>query len=332
MRRRRIYRIVLACGAIVLGCLTCHSPAEPFNETAFAIYFLEDPTITTIQAEEVDLSELDIQNSPWLSISDIEFYDFSTHCIYLKEDISSLFGSDTLTVFSSVLGIPFMVVAHDERCYLGSFWSLASSLGTRCPRIEDIDTWLYPGDVIHIRAADRSPYPALPDVRDDRRIREGLRSQNKLHEGLRIELEDVEIINQPDTSTVHYTFKIINEDTDDLYIPDPGLMGSDLFHFYTNGVVLTNGERSYGSEYKSVQGADPFWEWDVEWFIRIKSQSSISRTVTLHGYPHIPEGDYSCWFVYAGPTQIAREERILSDGRLWLGEVVSDVFEKYVPD
>ncbi|UCD38090.1 MAG: hypothetical protein JSW54_00980 [Fidelibacterota bacterium] len=332
MRSQRIYHLILACGAIILGCLRCYGPTAPSEETAFAIYLLDDPTITTLQAEEVDLSQLDLQGSPWLCISDMEFYDYSTHCIYLKDDFSSLFGSDSITVFSSVLGVPFVVVANGERCYLGSFWSMLSSLGTRCPTIEDIELWFYPSDVIHINDGDRSPLSAYPDVRDQQCIREGLQSYDKLHEGLRIDLEGVEVINQPDTSTVRYTFRIINEDIDDLYVPDPELMGSALFHYYTNGIVLDNGEHSYRSEYKSVEGPDSFWDWDPGWFVRIESQSSIRRTVTLRGYPPIPEGNYSCWFVYAGPTNIEREARMLSDGRLWLGEVVSDVLEKHVVD
>ncbi len=271
--------------------------------------------MTTAEAEELELSKLELQDDPWLSVDGIEFYDFSTHCIYLKEDIRSLFGSDTITVFSNVHGKPFVVIADGERCYLGSFHSGFSSWLPEGPRIRYIDCWMYPSDAIHIdqavgfNAADAS---AFDDVRNDIRIRNSLLSQNKLHAGLQIELNNVDVINQPDTSTVVYTFTITNKDVDDLYAPDPELMVNNLFHYYTNGVTFDNGHHYY-SEYKSVTGPDPFYSWNIEWFTKIQSGHSIQRTVTLKGYPNIPVGNYYCWFIYSGPTKIERDNRVLSN-------------------
>lgn len=318
---------IFTSALIVLSCFGDETPTGPATDATFAIYLLDDTTMTTFQAIEYELSELQLQGAPWLSIDDIDFYDFSTHCIYLKENFSSLFSSDTINVWRNVFGTPFVVVADGERCYLGSFYSLLSSWLPIGPRIEDIDCWQYPIDVIHINravgfnAADAS---AFYDVRNDIRIRNSLLSQNKLNAGLQIELDNVEVINQPDTSTVVYTFTITNKDVDDLYVPDPELMVNNLFHFYTNGVTFDNGHHYY-SEYKSVTSPDPFYSWNIEWFTKIQSGHSIQRTVTLKGYPNIPVGSYYCWFKYSGPKKIERDNRMLSNGRLWLGEIESNV-------
>ncbi len=308
---------------IVLSCFGDKTPTGPATDATFAIYLLNDTIMTTSQADTCELSELQLQDEPWLSVEDIEFYDYSTHCIYLKDDKSSFFNSlGSMPVVPLVAGgKPFVVVADQERCYLGTFHSMISCSMPSTPNINDGDLFRYPEDVIHIARTNITD----SDVRGDTRIRDALIKAGIFHEGLRVQLQSVEVINQPDTSTVIYTFSITNNDDDDLYVPDPTLMGSKLFHYYTNGVVLENQDNHFWSEYKTTEGPDPFYSWDAEWYGRVKSKSSIQREVTLKGYPPIPTGTYSCYFTYSGPMRIERDKRILSGGRLWLGEIKSNM-------
>ena len=45
-----------------------------------------------------------------------------------------------------------------------------------------------------------------------------------------------------------------------------------------------------------------------------------TKTVIETGYPFIPSGSYDCYFRFPGPGP-GKEERILNDGRIWIGEL-----------
>lgn len=173
-----------------LFCSYSFSPGDDFippedEPGQFSIYLLADTTINTEKAEEYEISQLQLQAEPWLSKNDIEFYDFSSHCIYLKKDRSSVFRNITMIVS----GRPFVVVANGERCYLLSYHPMASSFAPMVPRIDAFDSFLYPKDVIHISKSNQfyneSLYTFI-DERNDIRIRNALVHDNIFHGGLQI--------------------------------------------------------------------------------------------------------------------------------------------------
>ena len=141
-----------------------------------------------------------------------------------------------------------MVVANDQRCYLGCLLGLFSNQ----PEMPYIYDWYvkyyYPKDVLHICRASVVDY----DVRNDPRIRTALKELNLYHGGLKVELNTVDIIYNSDTATVQYTYTLTNKDQDDLYIFDPDLMGSARFHYYTNGVTFWSDYSSISSKFKTT--------------------------------------------------------------------------------
>jgi hypothetical protein len=330
---KRLFPYLLGCVfalvLLTLASIGCddsnsdHSDSRVSGE--LSIYLLDDVYADVTQLENRDLSQLELQDEPWLSIDDIDFYDLSTHCIYLKEDWPSL-GVDTRMSFT----IPFVVVANGERCYLGYFNSPVSSWLPRTPVIYSFpDFGLYPKDVIYI--SNRSIDSSSVDLRNDERIRNALLQSNKLCLGVRVELNDVEFISQSETATLSYTFTVTNDSDDTLYVPDPDKMGSGLFHYYTNGVLLYKPDGShFWSEHKTTNPPETHDGWDVKWFTRLGSDKSMKRTVILNGYPDIPKGTYSCYFTYSGPNHIEKSKRMLSDGRLWIGEVLSSTIESSI--
>ncbi|MFH1008113.1 MAG: hypothetical protein V1800_11550, partial [Candidatus Latescibacterota bacterium] len=58
-----------------------------------------------------------------------------------------------------------------------------------------------------------------------------------------------------------------------------------------------------------------------EWFTIVESDQSIQRVVTLKGYPKIPGGNNTCDLVVSNPCDVQRDQRMLTDGRVWLGEI-----------
>lgn len=313
---------------IVLG--SCHKDSNPTGPSIpyeFSINLLEDSTITVDSALQVGLSQLKVSEKPWLSGKDIQYYDFSSHCIYLKAQRDSLFPNLVNGQFpGSWWAKPFVVLASGQRRYLGVFHSGFLSKDWTLPYIEDWQNILrYPKDIIYISWI--YLLDADEDKRNDPVIRETLRQLNILHPGIAVSFDSVAITRTFDSSTVTYAFSISNNDDDDLYLPDPDLMGSALFHYYNTGpeIVNSTGTNVYRSTHKSVVNPQPFNSWKSEWFVRLRSRATIKRVISLSGYPYIPPGDYACEFQYSGPVNIEQNQRLLADGRYWIGPAIPSV-------
>ena len=305
---------------VILDCSEDKNLFAPCSYSDFSIYFLQDSSIKTSQVLEQELSKIELQDTPWLSEKDIHFYDFSTHCIYLKTDKSDFFENfkEYYQFPSSWVEKPFVVVAGGERCYIGSFHGGLLSIAPVVPYMDEFDIGGYPEDVMHISKA----WGNSQDTRNDERVKNSLIEANLYRAGLSLELNSVVILENADTSTVQYTFTITNNDQDNLYTIDPDLMGSERFHYFTNGVVLRNESTQdlLESQYKTTVSPGFL---QLEWFTKIESNQSIQKTVTLKGYPKIPKGDYTCDFRFPGPP-VKRDQRMLTDGRIWMGEIFSN--------
>jgi len=306
----------------------------------------KNPIITTIESDfsifltksmelqlDSDINKVELESVPLLTTTNISFYDFSTHCIYLTESRDKIYSDlvDENNTFKEIYH-PFVLIAQNERIYMGWLWSpFKTSMGTFGPSIFDTD--YFPEDVIQIFSIE--PYNFLryemSDVRDDDRIKRALQEASIFHAGLNVELASVTIVTNADTSTVQYTFTITNNDKDNLYIPDPYLMADSTFHKYTSGVVFKTNNNTYWCKNKSWQ-INIFENWNPLWYKKIRTNESIKRTLTLRGYPKIPPGNYSCYFPYAAPTKIERDRRFKSDGRYWIGWVNSNILPITISD
>jgi len=162
-------------------------------------------------------------------------------------------------------------------------------------------------------------------VRKDSRIQDALNTLGLYHGGISVHLDAVTILENSDTSTVRYGFSIRNEDSDRLVVIDPDKMGTGLFHYYTNGVVFRGNGVIVQSTYKKV--TSPTVTCDPRWLTELQPHASISRTVTLRGYPRIAPGIYTCSFTFADPIEVEKDNRYVSGGRIWLGEVESSGVE-----
>ncbi len=312
---------------IIFFIFGCSKNSEPLSSNeqkeSFGIFFLKDSSLTGNQAAQIDINQLDLREQPWLTNDDIQFYDFSSHCIYLKEDKSKFFKNygGKFYQFSPVLiNRPFVVVANKERCYVGSLHSDLLSLSPAGPYMDELDVGFYPEDVMHISKALSSGN----DVRNDSRIEDALNSLSLYHGGISVDLKSVNVIENSDTSTVEYVITIRNLDHDNLFVIDPDKMGVDLFHYFTNGIVFHGNDVIFQSTYKKT--VSPTVSWDAKWFTELPVNTSIERTIRLRGYPRITPGKYSCSFTLANPN-VEKENRYISGGRIWLGEVESSKTE-----
>ena len=324
--------IFIISSCVFLYQCTCPTKSDIKND--FALYLLKDSSIEIYDILDTPLSELELENEPWLSTDDIDFYDFSTHCIYLKKEVKSLFN-DTIDVLfpHSWWDKAFIVCADKKKIYKGFFHPGPSSMyASDIPHISDFSQFaLYPADVLKI---DWFPSLEVPDdIRNNNQIKEALIDGGLFHGGIEIKLISVGIVENTDTSTIKYKFGIINNDTENLYVIDSDKTGSALFHWWTNGVILKNTEtnKHFGSDLKQVTHLDPILRWEPEWFTKINSGESIEREIVLKGYERFPAGEYLCQFKYSGPTKIEKNDRYTNDGRYWLGEINSNIIEIAIP-
>ena len=314
---------------ILISCARDSDPVSPDNNNSFfGIYFLKDTALTDLDIADVNINEIDLNEDAWLGDDDIEFYDFSTHCIYLKKDKSDFFDNYDGKFFqftSSLDRKPFVVVSGIQRCYIGSFFSMYSSSVPRGPYIDEFDIRFYPDDIIHISRT----WFTDDDVRNNLQIKSNLLKLNMFHAGIDIKLTSFRIIENSEISTIEYTIRIANHDQDNLYVMDSDKMGSNLFHYYTNGPDLYDISKSkyYYSVYKKVESPEPYDSWNFEWFTLIKSNQFIERTIYLKGYQFIPNGEYVGSITFSSPKNIMKTDRIKMDGRIWIGSIESDELE-----
>jgi hypothetical protein len=332
MNKQNIIMHILASLVLISACSKNDNPLGPEDNDGFAIYFLQNSDLKMKDVYDKDLSELRLSRTPWLSDTDMLFYDWSSHCIYLKKDKTDLIPGweegEKFNVFPEEWADkPFVVTASGQKCYLGYF--SRAQLSTKywiAPMVEDIGAnSMYPSDVVWIDWI--WLYHDTPQ--NNQTVKNALIYAGLYHGGINIHFDTTDAIlniENADTSTVTYKFTITNNAEDDLYVIDPDKTGSGLFHRFTNGPVFKNleGGKLYESRWKkTVKPPSPEY-WSPDWFTELKSGQPIQRIVVLKGYPFFPPGEYIFEFKYSGPPFIEKETRELPDGRYWLGPTRSN--------
>ena len=317
--RKGITRIVfiLALMGLVFHC--DKNPVGP-DPASFplAIYMLDDPPFDREKFLDEDYSDFKLKGEPWLTDEDIEFYDWASHCIYLKiskEDLFPQYG-DAIYIIENFRNKMFIVAVDGEICY-PAFFNYGGYF--RIPELDLDAVLMYPDDVLRIKWTGALDI----DRRNNEKVKAILIQEGLFHAGLEVRLDSVTIMENADTSTVEYTFTLTNNDEDNLYIFDPELTSS--FHYFMNGPVYrTVEEGNLGlSKYRTIVHWD---SWDPAWYSMLESGKSLTRTVLLRAYPYFLPGMYQFHFFYSGPMAISREDRYTTDGRYWLGRIESNYF------
>ncbi|HJX71523.1 MAG TPA: hypothetical protein VJ346_06215, partial [Bacteroidales bacterium] len=196
----------------------------------------------------------------------IEYYDYSAHIVYLKY-------ADTIW-HQAFNGIAFTVYADFEEIYHGDSLPSFSCSIMPGPTIN----YSYPDFVISIGnvfvydSTGQTP----PDPREDERIVATLAKYDQFHCGLKCTIDTV----IPTLSGLTLKFTIVNDDSFNYYILSPDKMGMGLFHYFTNGLRISDdvNHKSYGHHIETLQ-PDPFDSWNKEWFDLIRPDGKKSFTL-----------------------------------------------------
>ena len=188
----------------------------------------------------------------------------------------------------------------------------------------DTSDLIYSNDLIYIQWS-WFPSADLNDSRNDCIVKQALINANILHEGINVRLDKILFTENSDTATVEYTYTIKNNDASNLYVLDPDKMGIKLFNRFCNGPSILKSDEISTREsiFKEVDSTQP--SWNPDWFSRINSGDSITRVVNLKGYSHFPPGVYYCELFFNSIRKIPKDQRVLSDGRYWIGQTISNL-------
>ncbi|MCU0458112.1 MAG: hypothetical protein MUE37_03355, partial [Bacteroidales bacterium] len=114
-----------------------------------------------------------------------------------------------------------------------------------------------------------------------------------------------------------------NHDESDLYVFDYSKMGTSLFHYYTNGLILVNKDQpEFIYCIIDAQGPVPIDTWKMEWLTLLKSGESIRLNIDYTIENQLKKGNYIAYFTFPGfDFQISKDDLNQAEGRIWLGKV-----------
>jgi hypothetical protein len=239
--------------------------------------------------------------------SDFELYDSSTHILYFKTNHPE-FRTEKTSGFS--------ILANGDEIYKGIFYPPYSStlpygafIGSFLSIYEDYSFQ------IGFLKIDNQP----EDLRNDPRIISAMEQHNLLHSGLSM------LMNSVETGGTQLTFRftVTNEDLTDLLILDPDKMGFNLFHYFTNGLIINNASH----ETVFINGIEsekpsPWNSWKTEWLSELKSGESKQFTISYIMASPLSPGKYDALFEFPGLSyQVSREQLYQGNSRIWRGEL-----------
>ncbi|SHE68777.1 hypothetical protein SAMN05444274_102113 [Mariniphaga anaerophila] len=252
-------------------------------------------------------------NEVVLNHNDFEYYDYSTHLIYLKDNKS--FADDIESIGD------FTVYAGGDEIYSGqtlpgysSFLPSGPVIGTH-PSFYN-DNIVSIGFILYLDTLGNS----LPDPREDERIIDVLKRYNQFHAGLGCEIKSVQYLSR---ANVKAELLLTNNDSFNYHYIDPEKTGIGLFHYFTNGLLLRNFNAKKTYTHKTdIVSADPWNTWSKDWLSVINGNESKVITLVYDNFEDVPKGQYSATFEFPGLSfQVDKKDIIQNNGQIWLGKL-----------
>jgi len=256
-----------------------------------------------------------------LDLSDIDYYDFSTHIVYLKEnnklagDFDKLQGARVLVDGTEI----YPLKIHEP--YLSTF-----PVGPHINRFMDNF-----GDFafrISYNSSQIGSGTGINDPRNDPRLIAVLKKHGKYRAGLSILLESM----TRQENQVRFRIKLRNHDSQSYYHLDPKKMGEGLFHYFTNGLIFFDSQQME-YQYNKIQTEQPesFRYWNINWMSVIKGKETKTFEF-LYPYDNVPIGqDLRFSFSFPSP-ELAITKKIeleQAKGRIWLGSVGVEMIKRF---
>jgi hypothetical protein len=228
------------------------------------IYLVKEGQLE-IRDSEIDLYSLELEDTPWLKSSDIEFYDWSAHAFYLKDEIEK--GQHS--------GRHFVVTSGQKRLFAGIFFPMYMSSFPTLPSISPEDGFFTPKDVLQFG---HFGFHQPGNLNGNMEFKGELISSGILREGIDVEITGLK---RENSTTLKYTYKVTNKESGNIYILDPQEMGTPRFHYYSNGISFSKDDNYYWARDFESTASDHI---KTSWYYKLKPGHSIMRTIELGGY------------------------------------------------
>jgi len=238
--------------------------------------------------------------------NDINLYDSSAHILYFKT---------THEEFKDIRDESFTFLENGDTIYSGTFYSGYLSYIPLGPIILS-PPHMY-GDYalrIEIWRDDQ------PDRRNNPRIIELLKEHDLLHSGLSGIIDSLEI----NGTQLTFMFTVSNMDQNDLLILDLDKIGLNLFHYFTNGLNISdrNAHELVFSSNIEHQQPDPWNSFNIEWLSLLKSGDSRQFTINYTMESPLNPGEYFAFFEFPGLAyQVTLDNLNQGNNRIWLGDI-----------
>ena len=246
--------------------------------------------------------------------SKIDYYDFSTHTVYFKEEQSFFRDSDRGT---------FSVYVGDSKIYMGGILPMSSDYAPAGIYINSS----FMNKPQYELAINFRQYGSqeIEDFRSDSRIIDALKSEGKYHAGLQVEIQSIRFL---PNDKVSFDFQLTNNDTFNYLYLDPDKTGIGLFHYFTNGLSFYSEKDNQRYNPKiSIVSPDSWNVWKKEWLSVIQSGESKQFTITYDQFDPMPAGNYQASFYFPGLQfyQVEMKDLNQKEGRIWLGSIDSEL-------
>jgi hypothetical protein len=244
---------------------------------------------------------------------DISYYDYGAHLVYLKSHRSSaefLEEAGSLTVYAGGEEI-YTVSTHPG--YSSSFPPSGPIIWTFSNFYEDYIIAIDLMGIYKVQMEEGS------DSREDPRIVKALKKYGQYREGLHCEIVSC---SYSAPGEVLLRLKLSNRDDVNYYYLDPEKMGMGLFHYFTNGLSLRNGEarESYTNQVEHMQPY-PWDSWDLDWMSLLEGGSSVTITLEYNNFETVPVGTYTARFQFPGLAHVEQDQLAQRHGQIWLGKL-----------
>jgi hypothetical protein len=287
--------------------VTSGSPTYP--DMKLLIISLAENYLTTIDPDQNLI--FGIGNDFEYSDPDFALYDSSTHILYFR-DFHPEFDS------YNNKATPFAFYIGNDTIMKGNFWPMFLSTYPSGPYIGTAP-FLYQYYALRFSIHRTFSNQNDPDPRNEIGLIDDFKNHNLLHSGLTVSIDSVEINN----TGLIFSFSVTNYDSDNLLILDIDKMGPRLFHYFTNGLLITNQANS--TVFTSNIGSDtpsPWNGWEAEWLSQLSSGESKQFKINYTLSSTLSSGDYNASFTYPGlEFQVEHDQLYQASGRIWLGDI-----------
>ncbi|MGE5419096.1 MAG: hypothetical protein ACM3UT_02875 [Chloroflexota bacterium] len=239
---------------------------------------------------------------------EILLYDSSSHVLIFN---------NIHPEFEKLKDVPFEMCSNGDAVYQGHFWPAYLSSLPDGPYIMNNPLALQ-------NFALKIDFMSLnnkPDPRNDLRFINTLKDHNLLQAGLSVRIRKIESTG----SLLSFNFTVTNMDKNELLILDPDEMGINLFHYFTNGLVIRNLSSGIVTNATVTPKTPvPLNGFQSAWLANLSPGATRSYTFLYSLKTPLNPGEYMVTFLYPGLTSQVDILNLFQKGtRIWLGDATT---------